>query len=93
MMLVSTTAGAEATLNLGLMLGKRLTVRGTVLRARSNEEKAEATAAFAHDVVPLLEKGIVKPVVDKVYKVSEVGDAHRQMESNANFGKIVLLID
>lgn len=93
MMLVSTTSGAEATLNIGLMLGKRLTVRGTVLRARSNEEKAAATAAFARDVVPLLEKGIVKPVVDKVYKISEVSDAHRLMESNANFGKIVLTID
>ena len=75
------------------IIGKRLTVRGTVLRARSNEEKAEATAAFARDVLPLLETGSVKPVVDKVYKMSEVRDAHRLMESNENFGKIVLTID
>jgi NADPH:quinone reductase-like Zn-dependent oxidoreductase len=93
MMLVGTTAGAEATLNFGLMLGKRLTLRGTVLRGRSNEEKAAATESFAQEVVPLLEKGIVKPVVDRVYKMDEVREAHRRMESNANFGKIVLMID
>jgi putative PIG3 family NAD(P)H quinone oxidoreductase len=93
MMLVGTTSGAEATLSFGIMLSKRLTLRGTVLRARSNEEKAAATENFAHDVVPLLEKGIVKPVVDKVYRMDEIREAHRLMESNANFGKIVVLID
>lgn len=93
MMLVGTTSGGEATLNFGIMLGKRLTLRGTVLRARSNEEKALATEAFAREVVPLLESGIVKPVVEKVYMMSEVREAHALMESNANFGKIVLLIE
>ena len=93
MMLVGTTSGVEATLNFGMMLSKRLTLRGTVLRARSNEEKAAATKSFAQDVVPLLEKGIVKPVVDKVYRMEEIREAHRLMDSNANFGKIVLVID
>ena len=93
MMLVGTTSGNEGTLNLTLMLGKRLTLRGTVLRARSNEEKAAATRAFARDVVPLLANGKVKPVIDRVYKMNEILEAHRRMESNENFGKIVLLID
>jgi len=93
MMLVGTTSGVEATLNFGMMLSKRLTLRGTVLRARSNEEKAEATRSFAQDVVPLLEKRIIKPVVDKVYRMDEIREAHRLMESNANFGKIVVVID
>ena len=93
MMLVGTTSGVEATLNFGMMLSKRLTLRGTVLRARSNEEKAAATKSFAQDVVPLLEKGIIKPVVDKVYRMDEIREAHRLMESNANFGKIVVVID
>ncbi len=93
MMLVGTTSGAEATLNFSMMLSKRLTLRGTVLRARSNEEKAAATEGFAQEVVPLLENGIVKPVVDRVYKIGEVREAHALMESNANFGKIVLVID
>ena len=91
--LVGTTSGTEGTLNLGMMIGKRLTLRGTALRTRSDEEKATATAAFTRDVVPLLQKGTVKPVVDKVYAMSEVREAHQRMESNANFGKIVVMID
>ena len=93
MMLVGTTSGAEATLNFGLILSKRLTLRGTVLRGRSNEEKATATESFIHEVVPLLEKGIVKPVIDKVYGMGDIREAHRRMESNASFGKIVVMID
>jgi putative PIG3 family NAD(P)H quinone oxidoreductase len=93
MMLVGTTSGGEATLSFGFMMSKRLTLRGTVLRARSNDEKAAATESFAQDVVPLLAKGIVKPVVDKVYRMEEIREAHRLMESNENFGKIVVVID
>lgn len=93
MMLVGTTSGNQATLNLGIMLTKRLTLRGTVLRARSNEEKAAATEGFARDVLPLLENQTVKPVIDRIYKLAEVREAHRRMESNENFGKIVLMIE
>ena len=93
MMLVGTTSGNQATLDFSVMLSKRLTLRGTVLRARSSEEKAAATQAFTRDVVPLLADGKVKPVIDRIYHLSEVRDAHRRMESNENFGKIVLLID
>ena len=93
MMLVGTTSGNQGTLDFGLMLGKRLTLRGTVLRARSIEEKAAATQAFERDVVPLLANGRVKPVIDRIYQMSEIRDAHNRMESNENFGKIVLLIE
>ena len=72
MMLVGTTSGNQATLDLGIMLTKRLTLRGTVLRARSNEEKAAATEGFARDVLPLLENRTVKPVIDRIYKLAEV---------------------
>jgi NADPH2:quinone reductase len=91
--LVSTTAGAKATLDFGIVMRKRLTIIGTVLRSRSAEEKATATRLFAEQVIPLLAEGIVSPVVDRVYKLAEVGEAHLRMESNKSFGKIVLLID
>ena len=93
MMLVGTTSGNQATLDLSMMLRKRLTLRGTVLRARTDEEKAVATQAFARDVVPLLANRTVKPVIDRVYEFAEVREAHRRMESNENFGKIVLVIE
>jgi NADPH2:quinone reductase len=92
MVFVGTTAGAKAMLDFATVMGKRLTIVGTVLRARSNEEKATATRLFAEQVVPLLAAGTVRPVVDRVYKMEDVRDAHTRMESNESFGKIVLLV-
>jgi NADPH:quinone reductase-like Zn-dependent oxidoreductase len=89
---VGTTAGAKATLDFSIVMRKRLTIIGTMLRARSTEEKATATRLFAEHVVPLLADGIVRPVVDRVYKLEEVREAHLRMESNESFGKIVLLM-
>jgi NADPH2:quinone reductase len=93
MVLVGTTSGSKATLDLGLMLRKRATIVGTVLRARSTEEKATATRLFANHVVPLLAEGTVRPVIDRVYKLADVREAHARMESNESFGKIVLMIE
>lgn len=91
-MLVGTTSGSKAMLDFGVVMSKRLTVRGTVLRARSAEEKARATGLFAKYVVPLLAEGIVRPVVDKIYRLEEIREAHRRLESNESFGKVVLLM-
>jgi NADPH2:quinone reductase len=92
LLLVGTTAGANAPLDLGLVMRKRLRIMGTVLRARSIEEKARATGRFAAHVVPLLEREVVRPVIDKVYRMDEVRAAHERLESNESFGKIVLKI-
>jgi putative PIG3 family NAD(P)H quinone oxidoreductase len=92
LMLVGTTSGAHATLNIGVVMSKRLKLRGTVLRARSAEEKAQATRLFAKHVVPLLAAGSVRPVVDRVYKLEQVREAHLRLESNESFGKVVLEI-
>jgi NADPH2:quinone reductase len=93
LVLVGTTAGAQATLDFSAVMRKRLTIVGTVLRARSNEEKATATRLFAEQVVPLLADSTVKPVIDRVYKLEEIREAHARMESNESFGKIVLLLE
>lgn len=89
-MLIGTVAGSTATLPLGLVLGKRLTIRGTVLRARPLEEKILATRAFADQVVPLLERDVVRPVIDAVFPLAEIAEAHARVETNATFGKVVL---
>jgi len=92
MIQVGTTSGSKASLDLGLLMSRRLTLRGTVLRARSVEEKATVTRLFARHVVPLLANGSVRPVIDRAYKLEDVREAHARMESNENFGKIVLTI-
>jgi NADPH2:quinone reductase len=87
---VGTMAGAKSEIDIGLLLGKRATIVGTMLRGRSVEEKAEATRLFASAVLPLVSRGMIRPVIDRVYPVDAVRDAHDRMESNASFGKIVL---
>jgi putative PIG3 family NAD(P)H quinone oxidoreductase len=91
-MLIGTVAGRSATVPVGMILGKRLTLRGTVLRARTIEEKRSVTAAFARDLVPLLGAGALRPVVDRVFALDEIRAAHERLASNETFGKVVLEI-
>ena len=90
LVLVGLTSGRTAEFNLGTALAKRAKIIGTVLRSRSVEEKAEATQAFVHDVLPLIAEGKIKPNLDKVFQVEDVKEAHKYLESNASFGKVVL---
>jgi putative PIG3 family NAD(P)H quinone oxidoreductase len=87
---VGLTAGASAQFDMGTLLRKRLTIVGTVLRARPLEEKISLARDFAERGVPLFEAGKLRPVVDRVFSFSEIRAAHELMESNKTFGKIVL---
>ena len=89
-MLVGTIGGRAATVPLGIVLGKRLTLRGTVLRGRSIDEKRVVTAAFAKEVVPLFASGALRPTIDTVFELSDIRAAHERLAENATFGKIVL---
>jgi NADPH:quinone reductase-like Zn-dependent oxidoreductase len=89
---VGTTAGAKSDLDLSIVMRKRLRIVGTVLRARSICEKAEATRRFASQVLPLVVRGLVRPVIDRTYPIEEIRAAHERLESNATFGKIVLTL-
>jgi len=90
MVIVGLMGGSKQQVDLGLILRNRLQVRGTVLRPRPLEEKAAATRAFEKSVVPHLASGRIKVIVDRVFPLAEAGAAQAYMESNANFGKIVL---
>jgi NADPH:quinone reductase len=90
---VGTTSGAKAEIDYSIVMRKRLRIMGTSLRTRSIEEKATATRLFSQHVVPLLANGSVRPVIDRVYQLEEVREAHQRIESNESFGKVVLTID
>lgn len=93
MILVGTVAGGNYELEARYVMGKRLQIRGTVLRARSLEEKIAATRLFAAEVVPLLARGLLRPNVDSVFPISEIGKAHQRLESNETFGKVVVVME
>lgn len=92
LLLVGTTSGNKATLNFAAVMRKRATIIGTVLRSRSKEEKATVTRLFAKHVVPLLAAEIVRPVVDSVYPLEQIRNAHTRLEANETFGKIVMVL-
>lgn len=92
MILIGTLGGSTAPLDFGRVMRKRLRVAGTVLRARSTEEKAAATRRFAAHVVPLLAQGRVRPVIDSKHALAQVSAAYERLESNETFGKVVLEI-
>jgi NADPH:quinone reductase len=89
-MIIGSLAGATGEFPLGVVLRKRLQLRGTVLRSRSLAEKIDATARFEREVVPLLATRKVRPVIDSVFKLDQIADAHRRMESNETVGKVVI---
>jgi len=90
LLLVGLTSGRMAEFELSIALQKRLTIIGTVLRSRSLAEKAAAVRAFAAEVLPLFEKGILRPNLDRVFDAADVREAHEYMAANKNFGKLVL---
>lgn len=87
---VGLTGGRSADLDLGLLLRKRLTLRGTVLRSRSSAEKAAATRAFAEDGMAALARGDIAPPIHEALPMADIARAHRLLESNETFGKVVV---
>lgn len=89
--LISTLGGTMSDhLDLRPLLMKRLSITGTTLRARSLDYKKRLTQDFADWALPYFIDGRIKPIVDRVFPFENVQDAHRYMEANRNFGKIVL---
>jgi NADPH2:quinone reductase len=88
--IVGTLAGGNVELPLLKLMGKRLALHGTVLRARSVEDKAAATAAFVAEVVPRIEDRSLRPIVDRIFPLEEAEAAYALVESDATFGKVIL---
>jgi len=87
---VGLMGGSRCEIDLGLLLMKRLQIKGSAMRNQSLSEKRQITARFYGQWYAALEKGIIKPLIDSVYTLDDVALAHEHMESNLNCGKIVL---
>ena len=88
---ISTMSGSKATLDLGALLGKRLTVLGSTLRSRSAEQKAKLVSDFSARALPRFARGELWPVLAKSYPLAQAGAAHEDLAADRVVGKIVLI--
>ncbi|KAL3144502.1 hypothetical protein ABBQ32_004239 [Trebouxia sp. C0010 RCD-2024] len=92
LLLVGLPSGSKAEINLALMLGKRLQVIGSTMRARPRAYKENIVAEFSRFAGNKFETGELKPIIDTTFKLSEAKEAHEYMEAKKNKGKIVLIV-
>lgn len=90
---VGMMGGVKAEFNIGQVMAKRLQLKGSVMRPLSIEEKRGITRRFQERWLPVLVAGKVHPIIDSVFPMSRIVDAHQAMEDNRNFGKILLDIE
>ncbi|SMP54719.1 NAD(P)H-quinone oxidoreductase [Noviherbaspirillum suwonense] len=90
--IIALLGGAKATVNLGDVLRRRLTITGSTLRPRPVAFKAAIAASLKEKVWPLLESGKIKPVIFKTFPLAQAAEAHTLMESSTHVGKIVLQV-
>lgn len=82
----------RAEVNAALLMVKRLTWTGSTLRPQSDAAKETIARSLRAEVWPLLERGVFRPVIDKVFTLAEAAEAHRYLESGRHIGKIVLRV-
>jgi len=92
LVIIGVTSGIKAELNLALMMVKRQQIIGSVLRSRPVPEKGEIVAEFTRRALPKFADRTIVPIIEKVFSIDEVVEAHRMMEADQHFGKIVLKI-
>jgi putative PIG3 family NAD(P)H quinone oxidoreductase len=92
LVIIGVISGIKAEINLGLVMVKRQHIIGSVLRSRPVSEKGEIVAEFTRRVMPKFADGTIKPIISKVFTIDEVVEAHKMMEEDKHFGKIVLKI-
>lgn len=90
LILVGAVAGARAEVDVRQILGKRLTLRGTVMRARTLKERIAVAAAFEADVVPRLATRELVPNIDSIFDLADIADAHTRLETNQTVGKVII---
>lgn len=88
---VGIPGGRRNELDIRGLMGKRASLTGTVLRARPPEEKAALAREASRRLVPLFESAELRPVVDRSYAPTAAADAHRRMDDNLNFGKLLIV--
>lgn len=92
LVIIGVTSGIKAELNLALMMVKRQQIIGSVLRSRPVSEKGDIVAEFTRRALPKFADRTIVPIIEKVFTIDQVVEAHKMMEADKHFGKIVLKI-
>ena len=92
LVIIGVISGIKAELNLALMMVKRQQIIGSVLRSRPVAEKAEIVAEFTRRALPKFADRSIVPLIEKVFPIEQIKEAHGMMEADQHFGKIVLKI-
>ncbi|EHK85052.1 putative NAD(P)H quinone oxidoreductase, PIG3 family protein [Saccharomonospora azurea SZMC 14600] len=92
LVVIGMQGGRKAELDLGKMLRKRASVTATALRSRSLEQKAAIVEDVRERLWPLVEQGVVQPVIDEAFPLARASDAHRALEEGGVFGKVLLTV-
>jgi NADPH:quinone reductase len=82
--------GKDANVDLMTIMRKGLVLTGSLLRPRSTREKSAIASALRREVWPKIEAGAIRPVIDRVFDVTEVGACHARMERSEHIGKMLL---
>src|SRR5215216_8161464 len=95
LILLGFLAGSHSEADLGPLLRKRLEIIGSVMRTRALEERIALVREFGKRMLPLFDQRIehaapLRPVLERTYPMTSLAEAHRVLESNETFGKIVL---
>ncbi|MES1240729.1 MAG: NAD(P)H-quinone oxidoreductase [Acidobacteriota bacterium] len=90
LVLIGLLAGTRAEVNLGLVLGRRLKIVGSLLRPRSRPEKARLVSDFNAFALPRFKDGRLRPVIDRTIPFERAAEAYRLLEHGGVLGKIVL---
>jgi len=92
LVIIGVISGIKAELNLALMMVKRQQIIGSVLRSRPVKDKADIVAEFTRVALPRFADRTIVPIIEKSFPLDEVVAAHKMMEEDKHFGKIVLQI-
>jgi NADPH2:quinone reductase len=92
LVIIGVTSGIKAELNLALMMVKRQQIIGSVLRSRPVSEKSAIVAEFTRRALPKFADRTIVPIIEKVFNIDQIAEAHAMMEADKHFGKIVLKI-
>jgi putative PIG3 family NAD(P)H quinone oxidoreductase len=90
LLVIGMQGGRTAEIDLGMMMVKRATLASTALRARPKDQKTQIIQGVRREVWPLVEQGLIKPIIDRQFPLPGAAEAHRVVEAGDHIGKVVL---